>query len=52
MSEIALKIYALIQKEIITSNAKFWKDFSCEDKFDEIDIDLSFYKKELEKLSV
>ena len=45
-SNLAIKLYAMKKTGIIKSNAHFWSDFS-EEKVENLEIDLNFYKNEL-----
>lgn len=45
-SNLAIKLYAMKKTGIIKSNAHFWSDFS-EEKVENLEIDLTFYKNEL-----
>ncbi len=50
-SNLAIKLYVMIKNGIIKSNANFWRDFSKE-KIESIEIDLGFYKNELNKKNI
>lgn len=45
-SNLAIKLYVMRKTGIIKSNAHFWNDFS-EEKVENLEIDLTFYKNEL-----
>ena len=51
ISNLAIKLYAMVKNGIIKSNAMFWREFSKE-KIEKFDIDIFDIEKEVQEKSL